>query len=201
MNQDLRNAAPTVVVIGGPNGAGKTTYAEAALNVLGIEEFVNADRIAQGLSGMNTESVSLEAGRIMLKRLRSLAAERKSFGFETTLASRSFAPFLHSLRAQGYVVRVFYVMVVSAAEAYRRIQRRVKLGGHRIPRDVVRRRFARSAANLFELYLPVAQSWVIHENPTNAQPVEVARGARDEPIDVRNEALWDKLKQIAKSAS
>jgi predicted ABC-type ATPase len=46
-------------VIAGPNGAGKTTYAEEILKALGIKEFVNAERIAQGLSGFNTESVAL----------------------------------------------------------------------------------------------------------------------------------------------
>jgi hypothetical protein len=94
-------AEPTVIVIAGPNGAGKTTYAESVLRILGIREFVNADRIAQGLSGLNTDSVAIEAGRLMLRRLRVLSAERASFGFETTLSSRSFAPFLRGLCEQG----------------------------------------------------------------------------------------------------
>lgn len=74
--------APQVIVIAGPNGAGKTTYAEALLEALKVEHFVNADRIAQGLSGLRPESVALSAGRIMLERLRQLADERQSFGPE-----------------------------------------------------------------------------------------------------------------------
>lgn len=66
---------PTVVVIAGPNGAGKSTAApylrKQALDIL---EFVNADQIAVGLSAYSPETVSFEAGRIMLKRLHELAA-------------------------------------------------------------------------------------------------------------------------------
>jgi predicted ABC-type ATPase len=36
---------------------------------LGINDFVNADNIAHGLSAFNMSSVSIEAGRIMLKRI------------------------------------------------------------------------------------------------------------------------------------
>jgi hypothetical protein len=46
-----------VIVIGGPNGAGKTTAATDLLPVtLGIDEFINADEIARGLSPFNAAS-------------------------------------------------------------------------------------------------------------------------------------------------
>jgi len=190
-----------VVVIGGPNGAGKTTFAESLLRAMGISEFVNADRIAQGLSGPNAATVAIEAGRIMLSRLRALSDAGSSFGFESTLSSRSFAPFLARLRSKGYTVRLFYVMQPSAAESYRRVLRRVKTRGHYIPRDVVQRRFGRSAANFFGLYLPLANSWTVQQNLTDALPEEVARGAEGEPTEIFVEAAWLKLQKIAKSAS
>lgn len=51
-----------VVVIGGPNGAGKTTAAPCLLrDALHVSEFVNADGIAQGLSGFSPNAVAIEA--------------------------------------------------------------------------------------------------------------------------------------------
>lgn len=76
---------PRVVIFAGPNGAGKFTHADAILAALGIETFVNADYIARGLSGRNTDAVAFEAGRIMLKRLRQLSAAGSDFAFESTL--------------------------------------------------------------------------------------------------------------------
>lgn len=89
---------PDVFVIGGPNGAGKTTAARGMLpSFVGVSQFVNADEIARGLSGFAPETVAQEAGRIMLRRLRVLATQRMDFSFETTLASRSFEPWLAGL--------------------------------------------------------------------------------------------------------
>lgn len=52
--------SPNVVIVGGPNGSGKSTAAPALLrDYLGITQFVNADVIAQGLSGFGSENVAL----------------------------------------------------------------------------------------------------------------------------------------------
>src|SRR6266481_2573940 len=76
---------PKVVVIAGPNGAGKSTAAPAVLrNALLVNEFVNADTIAAGLSAFSPETVAVTAGRVMLTRIRELACERRDFAFETT---------------------------------------------------------------------------------------------------------------------
>ena len=101
---------PSLVILAGPNGAGKSTVAPALLHgALGVDEFVNADVIARGLSAFDPESAVIAAGRVMLARLRELAAQRVDFAFETTLASRSFAPWLRDLRRSGYTVHLFFL--------------------------------------------------------------------------------------------
>src|SRR3989338_5067244 len=86
---------PHLIVIAGPNGAGKSTTAPSLLKgTLKVTEFVNADLIAQGLSGFKPEGAVFHAGRVMLERIHYLAEKRIDFAFETTLASRSF---LHGL--------------------------------------------------------------------------------------------------------
>ena len=50
----------------------------------------------------------MTVGRIKLTRLKKLAAAKQDFAFESTLSSRSFAPFLRRLRAQGYQVAIYY---------------------------------------------------------------------------------------------
>lgn len=99
----MSEPSPSVVILAGPNGAGKSTVAPALLQgALAVDEFVNADVIAQGLSAFEPDRVAIAAGRIMLARLNELAAQRVDFGFETTLATRSFAPWLRGLRQSGY---------------------------------------------------------------------------------------------------
>ena len=99
---DFYSARPSVVVLGGPNGAGKTTISRATLaDTLGLGEFVNADAIARGLSAFEPEKLAMQAGRVMLNRLRELASRRASFAFESTLSTRTFAPWLRRLVAEG----------------------------------------------------------------------------------------------------
>jgi predicted ABC-type ATPase len=99
----MESKQPHVIILAGPNGAGKSTTAPVLLrDTFAVDEFVNADAIAQGLSAFAPESAALEAGKIMLRRLRELAQRRSNFAFETTLASRSFAPWLKKLRDTGY---------------------------------------------------------------------------------------------------
>lgn len=65
--------SPSLYIIAGCNGAGKTTASFTLLpDVLDCQQFVNADEIAKGLSPFHPESVSMEAGRIMLGRIEEL---------------------------------------------------------------------------------------------------------------------------------
>jgi predicted ABC-type ATPase len=65
---------PELYIIGGSNGSGKTTVALSLLpNFLEVFEYVNADAIAAGLSPLKPESVAIQAGRLMLERLRTLS--------------------------------------------------------------------------------------------------------------------------------
>ena len=188
---------PRVVIFAGPNGAGKSTHADAILTALGTETFVNADYIARGLSGRNTDAVNFEAGRIMLKRLRQLADAGEDFAFESTLSSRTFAPFLRALKAQGYSVAIYYFSLTHAQLAVRRVKLRVALGGHHVPSDVVKRRFARSISNFFTLYAPIATEWTLlnNSNATFAQPVATFSANQ---LTVTEASTWQKLqKQIS----
>ncbi len=187
---------PTVAVIAGPNGAGKSTAAPYLLKqALGILEFVNADQIAVGLSAYSPETVSFEAGRVMLKRLHLLAASKTSFAFESTLSRRTFALFLRNCQAQGYKVQIFYVALPSAELAVNRVAMRVKLGGHNIPRVDIERRFQRSLHNLFELYLLLADSWTVLDNASGALK-PIAHGTARRTF-VEQPEKWLNLKQLA----
>ena len=92
-----------MIVLARPNRAGKSTAAPTLLRgQLGVLEFVNADTIARGLSAFSAEQAAIEAGRIMLTRVRQLASQRRNFAFETTLASRSFARQIVEWKQAGY---------------------------------------------------------------------------------------------------
>jgi predicted ABC-type ATPase len=188
---------PTVIVLGGINGAGKTTSSRQLLaGTLGLMTFVNADVIAQGLSGFDPEAVATEAGRVMLERVRALAAQRADFAFETTLAARSYAGWLDELRQSGYAVHLFYFWLKSADLAVSRVAARVQAGGHHVPEETIRRRYSRSVSNLLRLYAPVVSTWRVYDN-TDYAPRLIVEGARGVTETVHHPDTWAKLREVA----
>lgn len=194
------NRKPQVFVVGGPNGAGKSTIANKFVGkYLALAEFVNADVIARGLAGFDPDSAAIEAGRIMLTRVRELAAARRDFSFETTLASRSFSPWLAKLVQSGYEFNLAYSWLRSPELAISRVKRRVREGGHFVPDETVTRRYGRSVWNLFNLYMPIATQWQVYDN-SQRQPQLVAHGGTGMEPAIRGHATWLKMQEIARAA-
>lgn len=161
-------------VIAGPNGAGKTTFARKFLpKYANCRNFVNADLIAAGMSPFSPETAAVRAGRLMLEEIRYFSDRRASFAFETTLSGRSNLALIQKLRADGYKIHLFFLMVSSVEVALSRIKERVLKGGHDVPEVVVRRRFDRSFRNFLRAYCDAADSWYLLDN-TSTTPATVA---------------------------
>ena len=186
---------PKVIVIAGPNGAGKTTAARRLLRgAMQVTEFVNADIIAQGLSAFEPENAAIDAGRIMLTRLKELADRRVSFAFETTLASRSFAPWISGLCRDGYDFFLFYNWVPNPEFSIARVALRVQAGGHHVPAHTIRRRYFGGIRNFFELYRPIATRWRCY-NSSLESPRIIAIGGRGYER-VHDKQTWQQILQI-----
>jgi len=186
--------APVAIMLAGPNGAGKTTTAmtlfrETFRNV----EYVNADVIAQGLSGGNPDSVALQAGAILLKRLHELSDGRKNFAFETTGASKSFASWLGQLKSVGYEFHFYFFWLKDAETAIARVAERVRMGGHDVPADTIRRRYDLGLRNFFRLYLPIATTWQLIDNNLAAAPRPIAQGGEKLDAAIHDVILWAEL--------
>ena len=160
--------SPNLYIIAGPNGAGKTTFAREFLpHYADCYEFVNADLIAGGLSPFQPDRVAIQAGKLMLEQIYSLGKRGVDFGFETTLSGKTYAHLLRELKKCGYVIHLFFLWVSDVDLALKRIADRVKNGGHNLPENVVRRRFKKGLQNLFRIYRPLLDTWVLLDNSTD----------------------------------
>ncbi len=166
---------PDIYHIGGPNGAGKTTTALRIFPALGVTHFINADAIAQGISPLDVVGAARAAGRLMIEQMETRLMNGDDFALESTLASRSLAPFVKRCKDSGYQFTLIYVWLRDADLAVERVAQRVKSGGHDIPKDVIRRRYERGRKNFFELYRPLADEWSVWNN-SDEESVEVANG-------------------------
>lgn len=187
----MKKHRPIVVVIAGPNGAGKSTSAPQLLSgLMGVNEFVNADTIAIGLSAFEPEKVAITAGRIMLVRIKELAKHKTNFAFETTLASRSFVPWLHELISKNeYHLHLVYLWLPTADLAVARVRSRTAMGGHSVPEDTIRRRYQKGLNNFFKLYRPLSHSWRFY-NAAGTKIKLIASGSGETSIKIYDSKLW-----------
>ena len=187
---------PSVVVLSGPNGAGKSTMAARLLiGSLRVSEYVDADAFARGLP--RSEAAAVTAGRAVLRRLDELGSGQRSFGFETTLASRSFGPRIRALIRTGYQCHLVFLWLPSADFAVARVAERVRLGGHAVPEETIRRRYQSGLRNSFGLYQALTTTWRIYDNSVH-EPRRVASGAGTETLAVNDVDLWRRIRAEAK---
>jgi len=127
----------------GPNGAGKSTFVEQRLSpLLPGSVFVNADVIAKDRWPDSAEEHSYEAARIAAAIRDALIEQGESFIAETVFSHPSKLELIDRAHRSGYVV-VLHVILVPVELTVARVAERVVEGGHRVPEDKIRERFAR----------------------------------------------------------
>jgi predicted ABC-type ATPase len=183
----------------GCNGAGKTTASFTVLpEMLDCDEFINADEIARGLSPLNPERAAIEAGRLMLTKIDKLISNKKDFAFETTLATKSYVNTIQKAQENGYQVSLVFFWLESVDLAKERVKIRVSDGGHSIPEPVITRRYYSGLTNLFKLYLPICDYWMIFDN--SAAPSNfIAEGYLNGEIAINDTVTFEKLKNHDKT--
>jgi predicted ABC-type ATPase len=189
---------PNLYIIAGCNGAGKTTASFTVLpEMLKCDIFINADEIARGLSPLKPELSSIEAGRLMLKKINDYIPLQKDFAFETTLSSRTFRNTILRSRKAGYETTLIFFWLNSVELAYERVETRVLEGGHHVPKNIIARRYYAGIRNLFDIYIPISDYWMIFDNSKKMSSELIAEGIKTNSSIIKNIAKFDRLKSFA----
>ena len=161
---------PKLFIISGCNGAGKTTAS---------------------YTPFNPEKAAIQAGRIMLARVEELINEGQDFAIETTLATRSYVNLIRNAQSRGYIVTLLYFWLNMPSLAVERVRLRVQSGGHNVSEESIRRRYDMGIKNLFHLYIPVCEYWMIIDNSNS--PVIICEGGKDITTKIHNKTLFNQL--------
>lgn len=143
--------------------------------------YLNADEIAKELRRFSDVGVEVHAGRLLLERLETLAADGQDFALETTLSGRALAVRLVRLRERGYQIHLYFLYLPSPDMAVARVRQRVRTGGHSIPEPTIRRRWESGLRFFYDLYQPLADEWLVVDNTTLEDPGVIAFGTTPQP--------------------
>ena len=186
-------------IIAGCNGAGKTTASFTVLpEMLNCYEFINADEIARGLSPLSPDRAAIDAGRLMLTKIDNLILKQKDFAFETTLATKSYTKTILRAKQNGYLITLVFFWLDSVELAIERVKSRVLEGGHNIPHEVIYRRYFSGLNNLFKLYIPICDYWMVFNNSKSPSEL-IAEGYSDKDLDIKNISTFEIIKQLSQN--
>ena len=191
---------PTVMGFVGPNGSGKSSIVEA-LGIRGVEfgdprfhgrivvdceagetlvPIVNPDEIARAIKDANPSLTVSECNLMAFNaanQIRLIYADAGiDFAFETVGSHPSKVEFLEGLKSSGYFVAVLFVGTESSDINVRRVQQRVRLGGHDVERDKIVSRYERTM-ELLPRYFAVADYMAIYDNSVDAA-IDTGEGPR-----------------------
>jgi predicted ABC-type ATPase len=134
---------PRVLVFAGPNGSGKSTITKG----YPIEgAYINADDIKQ-----YRNCSDIEAAREAELLRESLIDSRKDLSFETVLSTERNLILLKKAKSRGYYIESVFVLTADVEVNVKRIKARVLKGGHGVPEERIRSRYAKSLGLLKEL--------------------------------------------------
>ena len=173
---------PEIIVFAGPNGSGKSTITKLAKV---IEPYINADEIKR-----SNHCTDLEAA-IMAEKLRESAVSlRHSFTFETVLSTDRNLNLLQRAKSEGYFIRCIYVLTANPTINIYRVKSRAANGGHDVPEDKIRARYARCLALIPEI---VKVSDILHMYDNSITPFRIFKKRKTEYFFWENE-FWSEEK-------
>jgi predicted ABC-type ATPase len=79
--------------------------------------------------------------------------------------------------------------------AIARVVERVRMGGHNVPEDIIRRRYIKGMRNFFRLYAPLADTWFFYDNSVAGSPRLLASGGGEIGTVVENRLIWKQIQE------
>lgn len=146
-------------IIGGVNGVGKSSLSgvlSAESSELGV--IIDTDKITAENGGDR-----IKGGKIAIERINNCLEKGINFTQETTLSGVRPLKTIQKARELNYFIRLYYVGISSSAESISRIANRVLKGGHNIPPEDVKRRYAKRFDDLIKI-LPYCNEAVFFDN-------------------------------------
>ncbi len=134
---------PLLYILAGPNGAGKTTFYDTSLRDTYIPKslpYLNVDVAAKELGSYSSENFA-KAEMIVRTQMSRLIEQKQDFMIESNLAKEADYEWLQKMIASGYELILYFLCTDNLEIHYNRVQRRVKEGGHDVPKEIIRHRY------------------------------------------------------------
>ena len=166
--------SPLFTIIAGPNGSGKST-AYTRLNIAALERsfwIINPDLLTariRDVEGLALSAANLAAVQRIELWLEASIKAHQSIGVETVLSTPKYRKLVEQAKKLGFEVRLVYVVLNSPQLNVERVRKRVKEGGHDVPKEKILERYTRSLAQLPWFLEKADRAW-LYDNSDDKDP-------------------------------
>src|SRR5262249_47994842 len=126
----------------------------------------------------NPSAAAITAGREVLSRIEDYLGRGVSFAVETTLSSPRNIDLIRRAKSLGYETHLIFVALDSPDRSILRIRNRASRGGRFVPDADVKRRYARSIANVAKAIRLTGIADVYDNSEGEARLVVLVRAGR-----------------------
>lgn len=170
---------PTLILIAGPNGSGKSTLATHPViaSLARTPEdaspplHINPDQIRRDLGEADPEAPSAEldlrAARMADEQFADAIASGRSVIRETVLSTTRLLPVVEDAKLRGFKIVLLFIFLRDPALNIARVAQRAQLGGHNVPAEKIRSRWA-GAMQKLGAFAPLADVLMVFDNSARA---------------------------------
>jgi Uncharacterized protein conserved in bacteria len=186
-----------IFVFAGPNGSGKSSVIKDFLSK-GVcpQPYICPDEVFKEVKRCNPQ-LSLEDAYLRSfsqaeQERYDLVAMGKPFSFETVFSTNGKLQFLKTAKAQGYRIVVVYVTTTDFHINLRRVEKRVKTGGHDVPPEKTISRYQKSMSLMAEVIAFADEAHVLDNSTDNVSPQLILSKNSDGSVEFFAHSEWIK---------
>jgi predicted ABC-type ATPase len=120
---------------------------------------------------------------------RKLLEQRISFSFETVMSSPDKVALLETAQGLGYRTYLYYIATDDPAINVSRVQARVRLGGHDVPKDKIISRYERSLDLLLPAIRHTSRAFIFDNSRHHQEKLLIAEITESTEIETKTDSL------------
>lgn len=170
-------------------------FAKSTLLAAAQRELLNREAtLRKSVLTVPTDSVDAYLASVLSDFIRrKLIAGAESFTFETVMSSPDKVQLLDEAKARGFRTYLYYIATDDPEINISRVQNRVGMGGHPVPKQKIVARYKRSLNLLFDAIRKTDRAYLFDNS--SSEPVWLAEVTGGKELKLKTDAVPQWLKQ------
>lgn len=120
---------------------------------------------------------------------QQLLAQKRTFTFETVMSHSSKVDLLSLAQQSGYRTYLYYIATDDPDINVSRVENRVRLGGHDVPKDLIRDRYFRSLNSLSDAIRRTNRAYIFDNSTDHSERTWLAEISDGKTLEIKTDRI------------